>query len=880
MTIKVYSSIMPGDPDEIHHAHDITIGEWVSRQAESYKPAERQPVSCSINGEIVPPGEWGEQVIREADTVEFRVVPFGGAADFIVPGWSLSYRAGKAAVKAIVDIPDIDQPGQGARGSRIEPAEARANTARLGEGVPEVFGKYIRYPDYLNSPRRYYADRTTQVLRMMLAVGVGEYEIDPDTVKIGETPISDLDQVEYEIFPPGADVSGNPAHENWFASSEVGATTASSGIRLKGVTFQERSYSGSATASGNQLSGIVAPETWTVGLIGSITLTQSVTVATGTADIITGAFQHLVAGITVNVTSDFGANGSYVVASINAGKTEITLETGVGDPVTGLDVGAGTMTIDKAGTAYELLGRSGGNTVTVSRFLSGGGADPDWSGQLPQASVTAEILWEASTSIGNRAGPFAACPAGETTDTVEVDIFAASGLGTVDGENINARTRTILIEWREVGALAWTPQTVTVSAATRDQLGWTFTINLPYAMRPEVQVARIGGESMAVTSLDRLEFTAMRAKLPTVTSYPEVTTMAVTITGSDEIGSGSNNRINLVPLRKLPELIGGAFGAPVPTRSISAATAYVAKSMGYADDQIDLDALEQLEAIWAPRGDTFDYVISSGTAKDAIDMILRAGFAEMTLDTGVIKPVRDQIRTKLEDGYSPENMTAPLTRSFEARQVDESDGVEVEYTDSETWTKETVLCLLPGDNQIKLDKIKVEGVTDRTRAWRIGMRRRRAQKYRRWTYSFNTELDALNSEYLSYVPLLDDVPGYGKVAILEGIEADRITVSEPMEFEPGKNHVVAYRAENGETIGPFPCTQGPDEYTLLVEIPQPWPAALPADREPTHVYFGTTERWHFPALITEISPSGPLQVGVTATNYDDRVYSDDNSSPP
>jgi hypothetical protein len=306
----------------------------------------------------------------------------------------------------------------------------------------------------------------------------------------------------------------------------------------------------------------------------------------------------------------------------------------------------------------------------------------------------------------------------------------------------------------------------------------------------------------------------------------------------------------------------------------------VAKSLGYDDDQLDLAEFERYQAIWTPRGDTFDYVFSDTTAKDAIDKILRAGFAEATLETGVITPVRDEPRTVFEQGYSPENMTGDLQRTFQGRQVDESDGVEVEYIDGNTWTTETVQAFLPGDIGQKLDKIKLDGVTDRTRAWRIGMRRRRALRYRRWNYEFGTELDALNSQYLSYVPLLDDVPGYGKVSILEAISADRITVSEPTVFEPGKTHVVAYRDQDGNAIGPFTATEGPDEYTILVAIPEPYPAVLPSNQEPTHIYFGTTERWNFPALITEISPSGPLEVSVSAVNYDVRVYADDNNTSP
>ena len=888
MTIKVYSSIMPGEPDEVYHNREMTVSAWLASHTDNYKPGDRQPLSCSINGVIVPPSDWCSRRIEQRDSVEFRVVPHG---DVLSDIWSAVAAPFRWLKDAIMPGMPTNNVGQGQQGASLSPAEAKANSARLGEGVPEIFGQYIRYPDYLNQPRRYYQDRTTQVLRLMLAVGVGDYQVDPGKVKIGQTPMNDLPQVDYQIFAPGASVSGNPAHENWYECPEVGATTGSAGIRLKGITYSQRTYTGSGTASGNQLSGISAPVTWTIGLLGSIKMTQSVTVATASpADTIAGSFGHLAAGMTVNAESNFGANGAYVISAINAGKTQIELETTGGDPVTGLTAGAKFISIDKAGTAYELLSKSGApvppaepgpdTAVTVRRVLSGGMTDPDWAGQLPQGSLSLAIVWQASGTVGNRAGPFAACPSGEITSTVELDIFASAGMGLIDGEDIDPRSRTVLIEWREFGDAIWISQSEVASGATRDQLGWTFTINLPYAMRPEVRVARIGAEDVAVTSLDRLEFTAMRARLPTVTSYPGVTTMAVTITGSDEIGSGANNKINLLPLRKLPTISGEAFTAPAVTRSISAAACYVAKSLGYTDAELDLAEFQRLQDIWTARGDTFDYVINSGTAKDAIDTILRTGFAEMTLETGVIKPVRDQIRTRFEDGYSPENMVKPLQRTFEARQVDEADGVEVEYTNYETWTTETVKCFLPGDQGIKLDKIKINGVTDRTRAWRIGMRRRRAQKYRRWTYSFETELDALNSEYLSYVPLLDDVPGYGKVSILQAISADRITVSEPSVFEPGKTHVVAYRDQDGSAIGPFTATKGPDEYTILVAIPQPYPAVLPSNQEGTHIYFGTTERWNFPALITEITPSGPLEVSVSAVNYDVRVYADDNNTAP
>lgn len=77
MTIKVYSSIMPGEPDDVYSDHDITIEQWVLGQSPEYKRGEIQPVSCSVNGVIIKPIDWPLVVIRKTDNVEFRVVPRG-----------------------------------------------------------------------------------------------------------------------------------------------------------------------------------------------------------------------------------------------------------------------------------------------------------------------------------------------------------------------------------------------------------------------------------------------------------------------------------------------------------------------------------------------------------------------------------------------------------------------------------------------------------------------------------------------------------------------------------------------------------------------------------------------------------------------------------
>src|SRR5690606_13540947 len=111
-----------------------------------------------------------------------------------------------------------------------------------------------------------------------------------------------------------------------------------------------------------------------------------------------------------------------------------------------------------------------------------------------------------------------------------------------------------------------------------------------------------------------------------------------------------------------------------PTRDIVPWIAHVARSIGYTDADLDMAEIERLGAIWAARGDYFDYSAdSSMTVKRVMNDAMQAGFATLTIDRGRIRPVRDEPRTTFEQPYTPQNMTGPLVRQFSARKPDDYD---------------------------------------------------------------------------------------------------------------------------------------------------------------------------------------------------------------
>ncbi|MFD1693848.1 host specificity factor TipJ family phage tail protein [Azotobacter chroococcum] len=461
-------------------------------------------------------------------------------------------------------------------------------------------------------------------------------------------------------------------------------------------------------------------------------------------------------------------------------------------------------------------------------------------------------------------------------------MFFPGGLIRISSKgSLRFKDVTVELQYRDMAtAGAWTSVTKTYSAKTLDQMGFTEELTLPAAMRPEVRIRRIGAKSTDPNTQDTVQWYSLRSKLQGPTSYAGATTIALRLRGGHRLASQSEQLVSVIATRVLPVRNGGAWDIETPTRGIAPWVAYVAKSIGYTDADIDFDELDRLDLIWQDRGDHFDAIVdASSTVKETLNDALAAGFAELTINRGLIRPARDEPRSVFEHMYTPQNMTEGLSRQFSAPQPDDFDGVDVEYTDGVTWQVETVECRLPGDIGRRVEKMKLEGVTDRTRAWRIGMRRRMEQKYRRTQYSWGTELDAWNSGYMSYCAVGDDVPGYGQSALLMSVETVSggylLESSEPLTWGDG-SHVVALRRPDGTLSGPYTATSV-DDYRLTVPELDFTPDTS-WSIEPPHLLFGPVTRWSYPVLVTSISPSGD-GASVEAVGYDPRIYTYDDATP-
>lgn len=823
--IKVYPNKLDQSLVEPTHGHvGSSLHEWLVDNVPSYYERVVPLFSAVINGEVLPPSQWREYRFKAGDEIKLIVEP----KDPVTIAYAvIAVIAIGVAIYTANQIPD-NYNNTTPDGSSIYSVNAQGNKPKLMGVIPQIAGRHQYFPDYLSMPRKEYIDNE-EWLYLMLCVGWGQYEILDDDITIADTPVSNYaGDIDFQVFGPGEDVTGHEAHKNVYTSSGVGATSGNVGIELKGRTVSSGGDNSSYiySFSGDQL--VVYLQEWEEEL------------------------------------------GRYVRF-----KTVPPFEVGEVLTITG--------TVSNQNDGYfELLTKSSDGSQ-VNKVDGQSQDDSSWTGFIDESESNATVAVENGGGDGQFNGPHFACPAGEVTDTLWFDFMLPQGLGELDDNgNFLSRTVTLKIEYRAEGAQNWTtlPDEVFINS-TNDQLARTVKYTLPQKIRPEVRVKRVTSASNDTRVYDDIYWTKLKCELETPTKYDGLTTIAVKIRGTNALASAAQDKFKVVATRILPVYENGAWSEPRPTRDIAPFFAYIPKSVGHGDDKLGLDELETLHNIWHPRGDEFNAVFDSETTVlEALKRVLLPGFSEPVIDYGKITPIRDQQRTQPQYMYTPDNTIGLIEESSKLIDEDEPDGVEVEFTSPVTWKSETILCLLPGDNGYNPEKVRAFGVTDRNKAYQIGMRKRRIRRYRRSKIEFKTEMDALNSRYLDYCAVADQIPGFEQTGRVEFVFNRTLYLDADIEWATGESHVISLRKPDGKLSGPYTATKGNNANEVVIDRDLDFEPVLDGSMEPPLFAFGKTDEWCTFVIITDIKPSSTNRVSVSAENDDPRVYLDDDSNAP
>ncbi|MGE6445037.1 host specificity factor TipJ family phage tail protein [Pseudomonas bubulae] len=575
----------------------------------------------------------------------------------------------------------------------------------------------------------------------------------------------------------------------------------------------------------------------------------------------------------------FGVGPVYTVGSASAGGVPeqaayITLCYDSGEPFAGLDDGSQRMAIGYRGHRYQIIGLDA-LTMVVQRLNDAGVVDAAWAGFAARTLLDFALGSDDTGSL-NWLGPFMATPEQELTDTVEYDFYIPSGLAWYKSNgHRRAGTVNIHVNWRDatIGG-AWTSVVHTITESTEDGLGFTFSLSLPYRIRPQFRVRRAEPQEGGTTR-DTVYWYGLRSKLATPAAYEGVTIFAAEIRTGDRLGAQSDRRVSMVPER----LYDGGSG-----RSISHAALHVLDSLGIDRSEIDVAQLNALEAgYWTPRGETFDFSFTEqSTVREVLQTIFAAGMSHLTLTDSLISAIREGVQT-FRGTITNHEMNTELNASFTAPGPDDFDGVDVKYVDPQTWSIETVRCRMPGSLGLKVETLDLDGVIDRDRAWRIGMRKLRKHLNQRWAYSGNTDLEALCYERLDHIVLADDIPGTSQSALI--IDAQEVggvvvlEVTEPLDWSVANPRILIRRHDGSAT--PLIAPTQLSEYTMSIPA-----GALDFDLitdlsiEPARLLFAASTQVGYSAMLSEIAPDSDGTCSFTAIEYRDDYYADDNGFAP
>jgi hypothetical protein len=812
----------------------------------------------------------------------------------------------------------------------------QSNRLRLGGRVPDIMGTVRSYPDLLCNPIETWW-QTTQNLQQYFVIGKGYYDVLPGTIKLGNTPFSDIAGSAFTKFEPGAlieqmpmvqrsaevmGVSLMPEDGGSFEATNVVFNAAAktmtsdefldipqdSPITVNGTNFNNGDKwcltspaAGSAAPFVYQLDGPVVNETGANALITPYATALQMETSTyyGTSSLWpptpTAQDARFIMDIPGLRVGDKVRLRKVISGTIARGVVSYRQAVVVAVlPVTRID--EIIRVTDPNGAVYSFTAAS--ETTEVRKYTPGDPISGGGGGGTPAPGEPVPTNWFTAPM--------------ENPREIWVDIAFPSGLARFNSGNRLGISIDVRVEFRRQGATdPQATRTYTYNGNTTGPLRFTQrisvdTLGLP-AGSPWIQVRLTKmttfepddatNQYYQDTFFDRLS--AMRY-LP-AHSYPDVTVCVIALSNTRNAVSMGETSVNMVVTRRLPTWTGSAWTAMAATDRWADNFVERCKATDGAnktDAQIDLAGIYALQA----QLNALDE--SSPGAGDGMQ-----GRISMTLDqqtdidselatlADVVRAVvyrvgkkiyvtRDQAtatRIALFNGRT-KNPEAEST-SMRMTNDGENDSVTVAWFDSingfrlREWTFPEPPTVI-SRNPLKLGT----PLANWPQAYRRALFEWYRLRLRREQISVNVTEDGRIVRPGDVVNITDDIANLASAAgeILY-ISGNVLTLDRDVTFTAGHSHSVLVRDLEGQDVDTIPVTAvaGSPNKVQLSRAPVSTVVLKPRDTAMGSLYaffddaLATVRPW----IITSVSVQGPY-VQLQGQNYNADVYQGDTGTVP
>lgn len=490
-------------------------------------------------------------------------------------------------------------------------------------------------------------------------------------------------------------------------------------------------------------------------------------------------------------------------------------------------------------------------------------------------------------------GPFIAGPPDAVTAFIAVDILFPRGFYGIDGSGDPIEQEaSFIVEGRiidENGIVqsGWTEiADETFNATSTVPLRVTFSYTAPVAARWEIRIHRSSDKDTNYKVAHDLAWGGLRTFLVGPLTFGDVTCIAVKAKASDNLNSRTAGKFNAIVQRKLAAWDGSDWLPVTGSRSIAWALADVLSNADYGagldDSRIDLDGLLQLEAIWSPRGDSFDGVFDqSTTIWDAITKIARAGRAVPYVQGGMVRFSRDQLQTLPVAMFTVSNIVLDSLSMDFIMPVDgqSADGVTGEYFDERTWLPASVTKGVDAATPENPAREQLFGVVRPEQAARETEYMAAANRYRRAFITFRTELEGLIPSIGDAILVAHDLPRWGLSGSVVAWDAETLTftLEQEVELDPHQINTVVLRAKTGAVSASVLISPGASARQIvlanapLTQAGNAFEVVTSGTQEPTHYAIGRADATPKLCRVTAIVPQGN-SIELRAVVEDERVH--------
>ncbi|MBK8196976.1 MAG: hypothetical protein IPK75_01310 [Acidobacteria bacterium] len=495
-----------------------------------------------------------------------------------------------------------------------------------------------------------------------------------------------------------------------------------------------------------------------------------------------------------------------------------------------------------------------GSRVTVQGPLSGSG-----TGEFDLA-----ILSGGSTIVG----PFVTNPAGTRTRRIEFDLEWPGGLSQRDEEGkIRPMTVDLTATFQPIGDDGQTAGAAfsygfTETAATATPQRRTWRLDVP-AGRYRVSLERTDQRDVR-NETDRTVWSGLKAYLdtePGAPAYGDVTLLALTVRGAEELSQTAQSRIFVTTEMLIPKLGTGekmrsANPADVLADIMLRRSGRAALSIegvheeGLAAWREGLEGRSGFNGVFDTR-QTLWAALQAVARRGRADPVMRGGRLGVAVDGP--KPVRRGLVT------ADAVIANSLKIQWAFRRQGDPDGVEIEYRDPETFAERQVRW---PESALFPRTVKPLGLTDAAEAVEEAKYLWDDLNRRNMEVTFQTTDAANLFGRFDRIGLAHPMFDWGRSVRLVRADGLRLLVSGPVPEGPV---FVVIRTPEGEVSDMLPATGLPGR---VLQFAEALPVALTGDDAgvPSLIAVSTPDAAIIDLTVRKVSPTGRA-FSVTAANY-------------